>query len=123
MVIEPSPLGFVSGTVSGSLLCTTHPAGTVTDSPVFDAVETPVDAGLGDGELLGVCPGEPAGLGLGTTGSEMPVVFVWLPALWPLSASAVPQPTMTTRRPGTAPIISHQGVRCTIGCGPTALAA
>jgi hypothetical protein len=110
-------------TVSVSLLCTTHPAGTVTDSPVFDAVETPVDAGLGDGELLGVWPGEPAGLGLGTIGSEMPVVFVWLAALWPISASAVPQPTMTTRRTATAPTISTHGVRCTIGCGPTALAA
>src|ERR1700730_9581722 len=123
-VTEPSPVGFVRVMVSASLLATTHPAGTVSDSPAFDAVAPLVEAGLGDGELLGVwfgC-GVPAGVGVGTGARLIPVVFVEVALLRPSRAIAAPQPAMTRTRPTIAPMISTQGVRWTIGCGPTALA-
>ena len=87
------------------------------DTPAFEAVVPLVDAGEGDGELLGVWFGDgvPAGDGLGTAGGLMPFGFVALALLWLISAIAVPQPAMTTTRPTIAPMISSQGARCTIG--------
>jgi hypothetical protein len=97
----------------------------VNDSAGLDVVVLLVDAGDGEGELLGVWFGDgvPAGDGLGSSGGTMPVVLVELAVLWPRMAIAVPQPAITNIRTTIPPMISSHGTRCTIGCGPTALAA
>ncbi len=96
-----------------SLFWTLHPGGSVRISPLFATVLPEVVAGVGVATGLGV----PAGLGLG----RMPEV-PWLEVVLLLStAIAVPAPAMTRTRTTIAAMMSIQGVRCTGGCGPTAL--
>ncbi|MDQ2942768.1 MAG: hypothetical protein M3R21_03755 [Candidatus Dormibacteraeota bacterium] len=86
---------------------TTHPVGTGTVSPLFEAVG-PCGAAAEAIEL-----GDPAGVGLGTS-AAMPAPVL---ALLPRSAIAVPQPAMATTRITMAAMINVQGVRCTGACG------
>src|ERR1700694_5145003 len=114
-VTEPSPFGLLTVMLSSSLLSTVQPRGRMNVSPLLDAVGVPAGVGVGEAAGLGV----PPGLGLG----RMPVELPWLPARFPRTAIAVPHPAMSTTRTTIALMISIHGVRCTDGCGPTALGA
>ena len=106
-----APSGLVTLMLSSSLLATVQPPGNVNDSPLFDTVPPGV---VGVGVATGL--GEPAGLGLGSMPTE-PLLFARLPR----TAKAVPHPAISTTSTTIALMMRTQGVRCTGGCGPTAL--
>src|SRR5229473_1996237 len=72
MVITPAPLGSASVICWSSLESTTHPAGTGSVKPRFDAVG-PVSV---VGDAIGL--GEPAGVGLGTSEVMVALTQAWL---------------------------------------------
>ncbi len=115
MVIEPVLSAFVIVMLWSSWLTTVHPEGNVNATPALDAVPLPVVPGVGLPTGLGV----PAGLGLGRSPAPWLLPVLRLPN----TASAVPHPAMSSTSTTIAAMISVHGVRCTGGCGPTALGA